>query len=73
MLLKPAAPGTGIIAGGHVRAVMEAVGIRDVLSKSLGSGNSVNVVKTVFRGLVEMLDAKKMSVNRGKSLKDLWG
>jgi len=73
VLLKPAAPGTGIIAGGHVRAVMEAVGIRDVLSKSIGSGNSVNVVKTVFRGLVEMLDAKKMSVNRGKSLKDLWG
>ena len=72
-LLRPAAPGTGIIAGGHVRAVMEAVGIRDVLSKSLGSGNSVNVVKTVFRGLIEMLDAKKMSVNRGKSLKDLWG
>ncbi len=73
VLLKPAAPGTGIIAGGHVRAVMEAVGVRDVLSKSIGSGNAVNVVKTVFRGLVEMLDAKKMSVNRGKSLKELWG
>lgn len=73
VLLKPAAPGTGIIAGGHVRAVMEAVGVRDVLSKSIGSGNAVNVVKTVFRGLIEMLDAKKMSVNRGKSLKELWG
>jgi small subunit ribosomal protein S5 len=73
VLLKPAAPGTGIIAGGHVRAVMEAVGVRDVLSKSIGSGNAVNVVKTVFIGLIEMLDAKKMSVNRGKSLKELWG
>jgi small subunit ribosomal protein S5 len=73
VLLKPAAPGTGIIAGGHVRAVMEAVGVRDVLNKSIGSGNAVNVVKTVFKGLVEMLDAKKMSVNRGKSLKELWG
>ncbi|NNM55043.1 MAG: 30S ribosomal protein S5 [Spirochaetales bacterium] len=73
VLLKPAAPGTGIIAGGHVRAVMEAVGIRDVLSKSIGSGNSVNVVKTVFRGFVEMMDGKKMSIGRGKALKDLWG
>jgi len=73
VLLKPAAPGTGIIAGGHVRAVMEAVGVRDVLSKSIGSGNAVNVVKTVFRGLIEMLDGKKMSINRGKSLKELWG
>jgi len=73
VLLKPAAPGTGIIAGGHVRAVMEAVGIRDVLSKSIGSGNAVNIVKTVFRGLIEMMDAKKMSVNRGKSLKEIWG
>jgi len=73
VFLKPAAPGTGIIAGGHVRAVMEAVGVRDVLSKSIGSGNAINVVKTVFRGLVEMLDGKSMAVNRGKSLKELWG
>ena len=73
VLLKPAAPGTGIIAGGHVRAVMEAVGIRDVLSKSIGSGNSVNVVTTVFRGFVELMDGKKMSIGRGKALKDLWG
>jgi len=73
VLLKPAAPGTGIIAGGHVHAVMEAVGVRDVLSKSLGSGNPINVVKTVFRGLLEMLDAKKISMNRGKTLKEFWG
>lgn len=73
VLLKPAAPGTGIIAGGHVRSVMEAVGIRDVLSKSIGAGNSVNIVKTVFKGFVEMLDARKVAVNRGKSLKELWG
>lgn len=73
VLLKPAAPGTGIIAGGHVHAVMEAVGVRDVLSKSLGSGNPINVVKTVFCGLLEMLDAKKLSMNRGKTLKEFWG
>lgn len=73
VLLRPAAPGTGIIAGGHVRAVMEAVGVRDVLSKSLGAGNAVNIVKTVFKGLIEMMDARKVALNRGKPLKELWG
>lgn len=73
VLLKPAAPGTGIIAGGHVRSVMEAVGVRDVLSKSIGAGNAVNVVKTVFKGFDEMLDGRKVALNRGKPLKELWG
>lgn len=73
VLLKPAAPGTGIIAGGHVRAVMEAVGVKDVLSKSIGSPNSMNVVKTVFEGLESMLSARTVAKNRGKSLKEMWG
>jgi small subunit ribosomal protein S5 len=73
VMLKPAAPGAGIIAGGHVRAVMEALGIKDVLSKSLGSDNSMNIVKSVFNGLTSLMSAKKVASNRGKSLKDFWG
>jgi small subunit ribosomal protein S5 len=73
VLLKPAAPGTGIIAGGPVRAVMDACGIRDVLSKSLGSKNSMNIVKAVFNGLEQLMDAKVLAENRGKKLNDLWG
>jgi small subunit ribosomal protein S5 len=73
VLLKPAAPGTGIIAGGPVRAVMEVVGVRDILSKSLGSANAINIVKAVFAGFTKLLDAKQVALNRGKTLKELWG
>lgn len=73
VLIKPAAPGTGIIAGGPVRAVMEAAGINDVLSKSLGSQNSMNIVKAVFQGLESIIDAKTIAFNRGKSLQEMWG
>ncbi len=73
IVMKPAAPGTGVIAGGAVRAVMDAVGINDILSKSLGSKNSINVVKAVFNGLGELMDAKKVAVDRGKSISDMWG
>ncbi|MFP4382841.1 MAG: 30S ribosomal protein S5 [Spirochaetia bacterium] len=73
VLMKPAAPGTGIIAGGPVRAVMEAAGVHDVLSKSLGSQNPINIVKAVFQGFDEMMDAKVVARNRGKSIQELWG
>jgi small subunit ribosomal protein S5 len=73
VLLKPAAPGTGIIAGGPVRAVMEAAGVRDLLSKSLGSENSMNIVKAVFDGISRMMDARVVATSRGKPLKDFWG
>ena len=73
VLLKPACPGTGIIAGGAVRAVMDAAGITDVISKSLGSSTSVNVVRATFNAVASLMDARAVASNRGKSLNDLWG
>ncbi len=73
VLLKPASPGTGIIAGGPVRAVMEASGINDILSKSFGSQNTMNILKAVFNGLENIFDAKKLANDRGKTLSELWG
>jgi small subunit ribosomal protein S5 len=71
--LKPACSGTGIIAGGPVRAIMEAGGITDVLSKSIGASSQYNVVKATFEGISRMMDAKALAKARGKSLKELWG
>ena len=73
ILLKPACPGTGIIAGGTVRAVMDAIGATDVISKSLGSSSPVNVVRATFNALENLMDAKEVASNRGKSLQDMWG
>jgi len=73
VLLKPARSGTGIIAGGAVRAIMEAGGITDVLSKSIGSSSQYNVVKATFDCINKMMDARVISRNRGKSLSELWG
>ena len=73
VVLKPASPGTGIIAGGPVRAGMEAAGIKDILSKSLGSANSMNIVKAVFEGFGRLMDAKLAAANRGKTLSEFWG
>jgi len=73
VLLKPATPGTGVIAGGPVRAVMDACGIHDILSKSLGSQNTMNIVKAVFAGFEGIMDAKKIAADRGKTLQEMWG
>jgi small subunit ribosomal protein S5 len=73
VLLKPACPGSGIIAGGPVRAIMEAGGVTDVLSKCVGSRSSINIVRAVFNGVENLMDAKTVAKNRGKTLKDLWG
>jgi small subunit ribosomal protein S5 len=73
VLLKPACSGTGIIAGGPVRAIMEAGGVTDVLSKSIGASSQYNVVKATFEGIKQMMDASVIAKNRGKSLKEMWG
>ena len=73
VLLKPACPGTGVIAGGAVRAVMDAAGITDVISKSQGSRTSVNVVRATFDAVNGLMNARTVAQNRGKTLKDLWG
>lgn len=73
VLLKPACSGTGIKAGGAVRAVMDAVGASDVISKSLGSSVSVNVVRATFNAIQNLMDAKAIAAGRGKTLDELWG
>ena len=71
VILRPASPGTGLIAGGAVRPVLEALGLRDVLCKSLGSSNHINVLKATIGAMNDMYDASQMAGKRGISVSKL--
>lgn len=72
VLMKPAAPGTGVIAGGPVRAVVEAAGIRDIRTKALRSNNPCNVVRATLDGMAKLRDAQQVAKTRGKSVKEIF-
>ncbi len=71
VLLKPAPEGTGVIAGGAVRAVMTSVGVQNVLTKSLGTANAHNVIKATFNALGKLRDKQAVAALRGKSMEEL--
>ena len=73
VLMKPAAPGTGVIAGGAVRAVVEAAGIKDIRTKALRSNNPYNVVNATMDGLAQLRTAEQVAAIRGKSAKEILG
>jgi small subunit ribosomal protein S5 len=73
VVMKPASKGTGIIAGGAMRAVFEVAGVEDVLAKSIGSRNPVNVVRATVKGLQDILDPETVAAKRGKTVEEITG
>ena len=71
VFMQPASEGTGVIAGGAMRAVLEAVGVKNVLAKAVGSRNPINLVRATMRGLVEMQSPARIAAKRGKKVEDL--
>ena len=71
VMLKPASPGTGVIAGGGVRAVLEAAGVHDILTKSLGSSNALNMIRATLQGLQHMKDPETVAKMRGKAIDEV--
>jgi small subunit ribosomal protein S5 len=73
VFMKPASEGTGIIAGGAMRAVFEVVGVQNVLAKCIGTNNPINVIRATVRGLADMTDAESVAAKRGKSAEEIQG